>query len=179
MKDAQWCKGIEDEISDLKRRLNKLEGNSSCSNGISFETDIEWPEADIGGLHFNAQKTHAVFEFKDGKYYSRDILFNSARDTDKGTGRDLLSEYLESEAVKKAFATAIADHGISTDNIHVFLPKTNQGEKKYNGVSWWYWLKPRSSGSSSNFTYVIYIGYSNNANNASSVGGCAPAFCVA
>jgi len=180
MKDADWCKQIEGEIIDLKKRLNKLEGNSSCSNDKkTIETDIIWPQADIGGLHFNAQKTHAVFELKeDGKYYSRDILFNSARDTDKGTGRDLLSEYLNSEDVKNAFETALRNAGIDTDKkIHVFLPKTNQGVKKYNGVDWWYWLKPRSSGSSSSFTVVSSVGGSYGTG-AGAVGGCAPAFCV-
>jgi N-acetylglucosamine kinase-like BadF-type ATPase len=43
---------------------------------------------DISGLHFDAVVTHAVFELKeDGNYYSRDILFNSARDTDNGIDR--------------------------------------------------------------------------------------------
>jgi len=180
MKDADWCRQIEGEITDLKKRLNKLENKSSCSNDKKIvELDIELPEADIGGLHFNTQKVHSVFELKeDGNYYSRDILFNSARDTDKGTGRDLLSEYLNSEDVKKAFALAVANAGIEVKKkISVFLPKENQGVKKYNGVDWWYWLKPRSSGSSSHFCYVNLYGYSSYGN-ASSVGGCAPAFCV-
>ena len=181
MKDKEWCKTIEAEITDLKNRVSKLEGNqanepennSSCSEQKTLEGDIEWPEADIGGLHFNAVKTHAVFEKIDGIYYSRDILFHSARDTDEGTGRDLLSEYLSSDAVSEAFQKAF-NFALKA---HVFLPKTNQGVKKYNGVSWWYWLKPRSSGSSASFTRVSGYGTSD-ANNASAVGGCAPAFCV-
>jgi len=181
MKDAQWCKVIEEKIVNLEKRLNKLENKSSCSNDKKIiETDIELPEAEIGGLHFNYQKVHAVFELKeDGNYYSRDILFNSARDTDNGTGRDLLSEYLNSEDVKMAFALALANAGIETEKkIRIFLPKENQGVKKYNGVDWWYWLKPRSSGSSSSFTFVGAIGGSYYYT-ADAVGGCAPAFCVA
>ena len=181
MKDADWCRQIEGEIIDLKKRLNKLENKSSCSNDKKIvELDIELPEADIGGLHFNTQKVHSVFELKDdGNYYSRDILFNSARDTDKGTGRDLLSEYLNSEDVKKAFALAVVNAGIEVKKkISVFLPKENQGVKKYNGVDWWYWLKPRSSGSSSSFARVTHYGSSYYNYYASAVGGCAPAFCV-
>jgi len=181
MKDKEWCKTIEAEITDLKNRVSKLEGNlanepensSSCSEQKTLEGDIEWPEADIGGLHFNAVKTHAVFEKIDGIYYSRDILFHSARDTDEGTGRDLLSDYLASDAVRLAIKKAF---NIS-ENVYVYLPKTNQGVKKYNGVSWWYWLKPRSSGSSAGFTYVHDYGISTDYS-ASAVGGCAPAFCV-
>ncbi|WP_461246545.1 hypothetical protein [Treponema sp. R6D11] len=175
MNDQEWCKKIEGEIIDLKKRVDKLESNSSCSDEQKvLEGDIEWPEAVFGGLHFNSQKTHAVFELKeDGKYYSRDILFNSARDTDKGTGRDLLTEYLESEAVKEAIQNAFN----LDEKVSVFIPEENQGVKKYNGVDWLYWLKPRS-GSSAIFTIVNSIGTSNYYNDASAVGGCAPAFCV-
>ena len=173
MKDKEWCKTIEAEIDGLKNRVNKLEGNSSCSEQKNIEADIEWPEADIGGLHFNAQKTHAVFEMKNDIYYSRNILLLSARDTDDGTGRDLLSEYLSSNAVSEAFQKAF-NFALKA---HVFLPKTNQGVKKYNGVSWCYWLKPRHSGYSAHFTAVTSAGHGNTGG-ASSVLGCAPAFCV-
>jgi hypothetical protein len=125
------------------------------------------------------QKTHGVFELKeDGNYYSRDILFHSARDTDESTERDLLSEYLDSEAVRDAFLAAIENYTAYNDTIRVFLPEENQGIKKYNGVSWWYWLRPRSSGSAAAFCLVGGHGYATDAN-ASGVGGCAPAFCVA
>jgi hypothetical protein len=190
MEDRKWRERIEDGITALEERVKKLEGDSGCqqqSRGPKIiELDIEWPEADIGGLHFNAQKTHGVFEIKeDGNYYSRDILFHSARDTDEGTGRDLLSEYLDSEAVREAFYSALIEFSMDTfssnevhDHLKVFIPEENQGIKKYHGVSWWYWLHPRSSGSAANFCLSDTDG-STYYNNASAVGGCAPAFRVA
>jgi hypothetical protein len=178
-----WCEAIEAEINGLKERVKKLEGDSGCQRRSrdpeTIELNIEWPEADIGGLHFNMQKTHGVFELKDdGNYYSRDILFHSARDTDEGTGRDLLSEYLDSEAVKQVFCSALYRRFVQVNSIRVFIPEISQGIKKYNGVSWWYWLCPRSSGSAAYFCSVYYNGSAVN-NVASAVGGCAPAFCVA
>jgi hypothetical protein len=178
-----WCKAIEAEINGLKERVKNLEGDSGCQRRSrdpeTIELNIEWPEANIGGLHFNMQKTHGVFELKDdGNYYSCDILFHSARDTDEGTGRDLLSEYLDSEAVKRAFCSALYRHFVQVNSMRVFLPEGNPGIKKYNGVSWWYWLRPRSSGSAAGFCYVSYYGTAGS-NGASAVGGCAPAFRVA
>jgi hypothetical protein len=191
MKDKEWCRKIEDEINSLKEHVRKLESDAGWNgpNQKIIELDIEWPEADIGGLHFNAQKTHGVFDLKEnGKYYSRDILFHSARDLDEGTDRDLLSEYLDSIDVKQAFYRAFCDKytadplfemGLKrVTDINVSLPEENQGIKKYNGVSWWYWLRPRSSGSAAYFCYVHTNGLSGH-NSASAVGGCAPAFCVA
>jgi hypothetical protein len=180
MKDKEWCKQIEAEITSLKDRVRKLEGNSGSESPMqkTIELDIEWPEADIEGLHFNTQKTHGIFDLKeDGNYYSRDILFNSARDTDEGTGRDLLSEYLDSEAVREAFLSDIGNYVAYNDAIRVFIPEKNQGIKKYNGVSWWYWLRPRSSGSAARFCNVHGNGDATH-NVASAVGGCAPAFRV-
>jgi hypothetical protein len=181
MKDREWCKKIEDEIIGLKNRVDKMEGKVSCSDlPKAISTDIEWPEADIGGLHFNEQKTHAVFELKeDGNYYSRDILFVSARDTDDRTGRDILTEYLDSEAVKEAFQDALETVIPNANDIRVFLPKENQGVKKFNGVTWGYWLLPRSSSSAAHFDYINFNGSSHNhTGGASSALGCAPAFCV-
>ena len=183
MKDREWCKKIEDEIIGLKNRVDKMEGKVSCSDlPKELSADIEWPEADIGGLHFNEQKTHAVFELKeDGNYYSRDILFVSARDTDDRTGRDILTEYLDSEAVRNAFHNAARNAGLSSvigEDIRVFLPKENQGVKKFNGVTWGYWLLPRSSSSAAYFVLVNVNGNSYYGNTASSALGCAPAFCV-
>jgi hypothetical protein len=187
MKDREWCEKIEAELNNLNNRLKKLEmftntpvleQNSSEKEKI-VEIDIIWPEATIHGLHFDSITTHAVFELKeDGNYYSRDILFNSARDLDDGTGTDLLSVYLESEAVKNAFSIALGAVFYPVEKIKVFLPEKNQGTKKYNGVSWWYWLKPYSSGSSAYFVSVSGGGLSDSYYYASSVGGCAPAFCV-
>jgi hypothetical protein len=172
MKDKEWRKQIEARISAIENRVGKLDGGPDTVSPIGkiIALDINWPEADIGGLHFNAQKTHGVFERKeDGVYYSRDILFLSARDS--GTGRDLLSEYLDSEAVRGAFRKALG-YGV-----RVFLPEGNQGIKKYNGVSCWYWLLPRSSGSAAHFCGVGGYGGAN-ISAASAVGGCAPAFRV-
>jgi hypothetical protein len=178
--DKEWCKSIEDELRGLKKRIEKLEGNTGWSgpNQKIIELDIEWPEADIGGLHFNAQKTNGVFKLKeDGNYYSRDILFISARDTYEGTGRDLLSEYLDSEAVREAFLAAIGNDVEQTDTIRVFLPEENQGIKKWNGVRFWYWLRRRESTSAASFTYVNASGY-HGSETACSWVGCVPAFCV-
>jgi hypothetical protein len=183
MKDKEWCKGIEDELNRLMGRVKDLEGGSSSHRRRSrhpetIELEIVWPEADIGGLHFNAQKTRNVFELKeDGDYYSRDILIHSARDTDEGTGRDLLSEYLDSKAVKEAFFSALVRCFVQVNIIRVFLPEDNQGIKKYNGVTCGYWLKPRYSGSTSTFTYVYSDG-SPTYYHANVVRGIAPAFCV-
>jgi hypothetical protein len=179
MKDRE-CKRIEDEINSLKDHVKKLEGGSVQDGPDQkiIELDIEWPEASIGGLHFNKQKTHGFFDLKeDGTYYSRDILFLSARDTDDGTGRDLLSEYLDSEAVREAFLAAIENYTAYTDTIKVFLPEENQSVKRYNGVTCWYWLRPRSSGSAAHFCHVSLYGDAYHYT-ASAVGGCAPAFCV-
>jgi hypothetical protein len=176
MKDEEWRGEIEAEIANLKNRMAKLDGDPGMTSqmGKTIELDINWPEADISGLHFNAQKTHGVFERKeDGNYYSRDILILSARDTDEATGRDLLSEYLDSEAVREAFQEAMGNHAV-----RVFLPKKNQGVKKYNGVSWCYWLRPRTSGSAVLFCYSLNSGHANGGSAASGVGGCAPAFRV-
>ena len=192
MKDRVWCEKVEAELQKLQSRVTNLErkrmeSNGSCSEPAELALEIELPEADIGGLHFNKQTVRGVFERgEDGNYYSRDILFNSARDTDKGTGRDLLSEYLESSEVKQALINAMEkweldnqSSFINTTNVKVFLPEALRGDgiKKYNGVDWWYWLKLRSAGSSTHFVSVTGGG-GVGGTNASSVGGCALAFCV-
>jgi hypothetical protein len=137
--------------------------------------ELTLPEADIGGLHFNETKVHAVFELKEnGNYYSRDILFHSARDTDGGIGRDLLSEYLDSEAVKEAFCSALHKR-VDRVNIRVFIPEKPQGIKKYNGVTCWYWLRNRYFDSATLFCNVYTAGDVGRSY-ASVVGGCSPAF---
>jgi hypothetical protein len=73
---------------------------------------------------------------------------------------------------------AIENYTAYTDTIKIFLPEKNQGIKKYNGVTCWYWLRPRHSGSAAIFAYVSYIGHTSS-NYASAAGGCAPAFRVA
>jgi hypothetical protein len=163
----------EERVAALEKRVNALEralNSAERQDDGVLEINLTLPEADIGGLHFNEQKVHAVFETKeDGNFYSRDILFLSARDADEGTGRDLLSEYLDSWAVREAFRKALGYEA------RVFLPEENQGVKRYNGVTCWYWLRPRSSGSAANFCTVSHYG-SAHANYASAAGGCAPAF---
>jgi hypothetical protein len=135
--------------------------------------DLTLPEGNVGGLYFNKQEVHCVFEIKeDGAYYSRDILFMSARNTADETGRDLLSEYLDSEAVRKVFRRALGDE------VRVFLPKKNQGVKKYHNVYCWYWLADPYAGSAAYFCGVTNGGYAYGHYFASAVGGCAPAFRV-
>jgi len=175
---------LEVILNQLDERITKLEkAENKCYCGsipAEIELEIELPEANISGLHFNKQTVRGVFESDaDGNFYSRDILFHSARDTNDGTGRDLLSEYLESQEVKNAFSNALTEALIGHNDINIFLPKEKRGDgiKKYNGVTSWYWLKPRSAGSSTFFVYVSLYGYVYYAS-ASSVGGCAPAFCV-
>lgn len=179
-------------IEVLEQRVSALE--KACTQTDKpdrdiVELDLTLPEAGIGGLHFNEQKVHAVFEKKaDGKYYSRDILFNSARDMDERTGRDILTEYLNTEDLKQSFYLAIsrkypADFlyrmGLKCyTDIEVSLPEENQGIRKYNGVRWWYWLRPQYSGSAAYFCLVDSTGIAGH-HNASAVGGCAPAFRVA
>jgi hypothetical protein len=178
MKDREWRKKIEDEINGLKDRVRKFEGNYRSESPMNkiIELAIEWPEVDIGGLHFNTQKTHGIFELKDdGCYYSQDVLICSARDTDEETGRDLLSEYLDSEVVKDAFLKAIENYTAYTDTIKVFIPEKNQGVKKYNGVTWGYWLQPPYSGSTYYFCSVNSSG-APGYNYAYYVLGVAPAF---
>jgi hypothetical protein len=172
---------LEQRLKSVEKRLAVLEGNHGRyaeEGGKILETDLVLPEADIDGLHFSKHEVHGVFELKeDGNYYSRNILFHSARDTDEGTGRDLLSEYLESQEVKDTFIKALTDALIGFDDIRIFLPEENQGVKKYNGVSCWYWLRPRYAGSAAYFWGSYHNGYAGS-DNASAVGGCAPAFCL-
>jgi hypothetical protein len=174
MKDREWCEIIENEIKRLNEQVKRLESGSGCgcrkNQPKIMEFDIEWPKAAIYGLHFNMQETHGVFELAaDGNYYSRDILFLSARNPEDETEQDLLSEYLDSKAVKEAFFKATGK------DVRVFLPEINQGIKKYNGVPWGYWLQPIYAGSSASFAYVTHGGNASRSD-ASGVGGCAPAF---
>jgi hypothetical protein len=172
---------FDERLDDFERRLSILEdghGLNGKTGDKTIKLDLTLPEADIGGLRFNKTEVHAVFEKKeDGNYYSRDILFHSARDTDEGTGRDLLSEYLDSDAVREAFLSAIGGSIAHTSGIRVFIPEENQGIKKYNGVSWWYWLRTRCAGSAAYFCGSGTVGHTGT-HHASAVGGCAPAFCV-
>jgi hypothetical protein len=170
-----------EKFTKLEKRVSVLEKALNITGRHDeevLEMDLVLPEADIDGLHFNETKVHAVFDLKeDGNYYSRDILFMSARDTDEGTGRDLLTEYLESEAVREAFLAALGDRNAHTNKLRVFLPEKNQGVKKYNGVTWRYWLRSPYSGTSNAFCSVYASGAATHYYD-SLASGVAPAFCV-
>ena len=174
---------LEKRVEQLEKRLSALEGKADKNNDVcvkEFTLTIDLPEADIGGLHFNQQTVKSLFEFKDGAYYSKDILFYSARNLEDDTSMDILTEYLESPKVKMAFLSAyiasVQDgKAYCDDDIEVFLPEINQGCKKHNGARGWHWLRPASSAAS--FCNVNYYGNSTNGT-ASSAGGVAPAFYI-
>jgi hypothetical protein len=174
--DAKRIEALEQRVGALEKAFTQTD---KPDRNI-VELDLTLPEADIDGLHFTEQKVHAVFEKRDdGWYYSRDILFHSARDTDEGTGRDILLEYLESDAVKEAFCACLdTDTESYFSEIEISLPRKNQGIKKYNGVDWWHWLADPYSGSAAYFCLVYHGGHAGHSG-ASAVGGCAPAFRVA
>jgi len=172
---------LETRVKELEKRLDVLEKTDRKENDTGadiLELELTLPEADIGGLHFNETKVNAVFEKKDGWYYSRDILFLSARNVEDDNDRDILTEYLQSEAFRDSLWTALPDEipVDDVDKIKVRIPEENQGVKKYNGVDWWYWLS--AAYSSAHFALISDAGITSYSN-ASSVGGCAPAFCVA
>jgi len=171
---------LETRVKELEKRLDAMEkANRKEDPGADIlELELTLPEADIGGLHFNETKVNAVFEKKDGWYYSRDILFLSARNVEDDNDRDILTEYLQSKEFRDSLWIALPDE-IPVDNVErikVRIPEENQGVKKYNGVDWWYWLAAASS--SARFAYIADTGFTSN-HGAGSVGGCAPAFCVA
>ena len=108
---------IEEELINLKNLVVNYPKQKI------IEIDIEWPEADINGLHFNAQKTHSVFDLKNGgDYYSRDIFIVSAGDTYDGPWRDLISEYLDNVAVMEALKKTLKVAIPNARNIRFFIP---------------------------------------------------------
>jgi hypothetical protein len=148
--------------------MKGVESRPTLPNTI--EMDMTLPEADIGGLHFNSQQVHAVFEKKeDGWYYSRDILFFTARNINSDNSRDVLSEYLNSNVFQQEIWVNLPVMRF----IEVSLPKESKGIKKYNGVAWWYWLLPYYK--ETHFACVTAGGNAYDTS-ASAVGGCAPAF---
>jgi len=175
---------LDKEIASLEKTLETLKSFSKeealgdlCQSVLPTKLllSLILPEADIDGLHFNETKVEAVFEKKDGWYYSRDILFLSARNVEDDNDHDILTEYLQSKEFRDSLWTALPDE-IPVDNvdkIKVRIPEENQGVKKYNGVDWWYWLAPAYSSALFASIYGFTTDY-----NASSVGGCAPAFCI-
>ena len=169
---------VEKEIADIKKRLDLLEKEIGLRDEPSvLGFDLVLPEADINGLHFNEQKVHAMFDKReDGWYCSRNILFLSARNVVDYNRRDILTEYLESDAVKEAFCTCL---DTSTESyfsrIKISLLKESIGVRRYNGVACWYWLADPLFGSTTNFVSVSCYAFTNS-DIASSVGGCVPIF---
>jgi hypothetical protein len=172
---------VEKRIEEIERRLSILEGSHGLAGETgdkSVELDLVLPEAEIDGLRFNEQKAHAVFEKKeDGWYYSRDILFLSARNIDDDNSRDILAEYLNLSG-DGGIKEQLADYfDVHPQDIEISLPEKTMGAKKYNGVRWWYWLASPHSGHSHYFA-IVYSDGSPSRSNASLVGGVAPAFRV-
>ena len=177
---------IEKRLEAIERRLAILEDGHGISAALEKNVivlDLTLPEENAAGLCFNEQKVHAVFEkHEDGKYYSRDILFLSARNSVDDNSMDLLTAYLNStchengENIKDQIADAL---GIDDANqVKLFLPQKPEGVKQYNGVNWRYWLADKYGGSTAYFCDCNPDGLSS-VSNASAVGGAAPAFCVA
>ena len=111
-------------------------------------------------------------------------MFLSARNTEDDNSRDILTEYLtrDNDAkgnVKDTLIGQISIHfGVAAIDVEISLPTENEGIKQYNGVDWWYWQKNAYSGSAASFCHGYTDGYAYDGA-ASTVGGCAPAFCVA
>jgi hypothetical protein len=187
-------KELEEKMADFAERLCQTERrckeleDALRDSGVQekaekpVELDLILPEADIDGLHFNETKVHAVFEKKaDGWYYSRDILFLSARNAENDNSRDILTKYLAWDVNMKVDGTPtlrqqIAEHfGVAPVHVDISLPKESGGVKQYNGVDWWYWLEGKHSGSAASFCSVHANGDASSGR-ASVVGGCAPAF---
>jgi hypothetical protein len=171
---------IEKELEVIKRRLDLLENKRGLDSNLSaLELELKLPEADIGGLHFNETKVHAVFEKRDdGWWHSRDILFLSARNRADDNSRDILTEYLDSDAFRECIRRGLAEETFGDrfylSKIAVSLPKKNEGTKKYNGADCWHWLANAYAGSASFFCCYGATAY----NGASGVGGVAPMFHV-
>jgi hypothetical protein len=177
---TEWQSTFEKRLDRIEAHLKIAQGGVKYYNAMpeTLKLAITLPEADIGGLHFNRQEVTGVFDLKeDGWYCCRNILFLSSRNTEDDNSRDILSEYLKSGEVAKAFIGALRTAHVMTGSIDVSLPSENGGMKKYNGANWWYWLKDRCSVSAASFCYVNNAG-STNYYIAGSVGGCAPAFRV-
>jgi hypothetical protein len=178
-------KEVLDRFKEIEKRTSILEHNAGLNgeglNRLAIETRLTLPEADIGGLHFNNQRVRAVFEKKaDGWYYSRDILFISARNVKDDNSRDILTEYLESDAVKDCFITGLKSAGIggyARGDIEISLPVESKVKKRYNGASCWYWLKDKYPNSLISFCGVDDRGNASGYG-AGGVGGCAPRFRV-
>jgi hypothetical protein len=173
MNNEQWRAALEERVSLLEERR----GVSPATGPNIVEIDLLFPEDEIDGLFFNKQRVNALFEKGDGGwYYSRDILFLSARNVADDNSRDLLQRYLDDAGGDREIQEQIADvFGVTPTRIEIALPRKSQGIKKYHGVGCWYWLRPCCSGSAVNFYGVGSAGCAHHYY-ASAVGGCAPAF---
>jgi hypothetical protein len=179
---------IEQKLEAIEKRLSLLEQGSGLNGETAveksiIEMDLVLPEADIGGLHFNETKVHAVFEKQeDGWYYSRDILSISARNIEDDNSRDILTEYLNSSGFKRSLAYALSDleiwpYEVDEDELKVSLSLEPQGAKKYNGVAWPYWLKSPRSDNIYDFC-LVYTSGAAGRSSAHTAYGFAPAFRV-
>jgi hypothetical protein len=175
--NAKRIDTLEERVAVLEKALTQTDK----SDRNSIEIDLTLPEAEIDGLFFNEQSVHALFEKgDDGWYYSRDILFLSARNVIDDNSRDILRRYLEDAGGDREIRAQIADmFDAPPTAIEIALPKKPQGIKKYHGVDWWYWLADSYAGSAAYFAFVHATGGGANHSTASAVGGCAPAFRVA
>jgi hypothetical protein len=125
----------------------------------TVEMDLVLPEADIGGLHFNATAVHAVFDLReDGWYHSRDILGFSARNDVNVHNRDILTEYLNSSGSDSIKGQVMSFLDQVPVDIEISLPKTFEGLKKYNGVHCGYWLEPKYDFDEHDFTSFYWAG---------------------
>jgi hypothetical protein len=176
--NAKRIEVLEKQVEALKKTFTRMDNRERV-----VKMRLILPAADIGGLHFNRQEVCAVFEKRDdGWYYSRDILFLSARNVKDDNSRDILTEYLNmahAKGVYQGIKGQIAEMmNVRSLNVEIALPQKPDGVKKYNGVDWWHWLADPSFRSATCFRNSNTDGRAYN-NYAVSVGGCAPAFRVA
>jgi hypothetical protein len=174
---------VEKKINKLKEQVKILEEKIRIAEkelvGI-IELDLVLPEDDIDGLHFNKTEVHAVFELKDdGWYYSKDILFLSARNSKENNSKDILTKYIKDidrlDCVVTIYEQIAKRMGVELYELEVSLPRDNQGIKKYNGVDYGYWLFDNNNHSEMNFNCVFSQGLVGKSG-ADSVGGCVLAF---
>jgi hypothetical protein len=176
---------IGKRLENIEKRLAILEDDHGLcgeTGNKTIELDLVLPQADIGGLHFNEQKVHAGFEEQDdGWYYSRDILFLSARNIKDDNSRDILAEYLNSYSFKNCIRQQLPEEifGVvmHADKIEVSLAKENKGIKKYNGVNWQYWLQ-NPHGCKGEYFHSVGVLGATVSDYVFAVLGCAPAFRV-
>ncbi|GMO64881.1 MAG: hypothetical protein Ta2A_12800 [Treponemataceae bacterium] len=160
-----------------------MQETHNMKNDTPLELTLILPEADIKGLHFNKTEVKAFFEQKDdGSYYSRDVLFYSARRTEEKGTEDVLTEYLETIEFRTAIFDALpqALKPAAASCIKAFIPEKEDGRvdgyerKYYNGAGNRYWL--RQPDDTIPYDFCIVVGSCLGLYTASWVCGCAPAF---